>query len=138
MSSQPSPVHDDADEQIFPSEENTQLQIEILAALMGLEGKHASGQEIKDRLTGTALPSLNHGRLYPNIDGLVENGYVSKGELDGRTNWHELTDDGKRVLRSQIAILCELMGGDPEVVLKELGLEHGPGADSDSGSDGQN
>lgn len=45
---------------------------------------------------------LNHGRLYPNLDDLVERGLVAKSELDKRTNQYELTEDGYETVLGQL------------------------------------
>jgi DNA-binding PadR family transcriptional regulator len=36
--------------------------------------------------------------LYPNLDTLIDKGYVTKSQLDDRTNRYELTDAGREVL----------------------------------------
>jgi DNA-binding PadR family transcriptional regulator len=52
------------------------------------------GLAIKRELEEYYDDEVNHGRLYPNLDDLVNKGYVSKSELDKRTNQYALTDDG--------------------------------------------
>ena len=52
------------------------------------------GLAIKRDLESYYGTEVNHGRLYPNLDDLVESGLVTKSELDKRTNQYELTDDG--------------------------------------------
>ncbi|MFB6154985.1 MAG: PadR family transcriptional regulator [Haloferacaceae archaeon] len=52
------------------------------------------GLAIKRELEAYYGTEVNHGRLYPNLDDLVEMGFVEKSELDKRTNQYELTDDG--------------------------------------------
>lgn len=37
---------------------------------------------------------INHGRLYPNLDALVDAGYVSKHKHDRRTNGYRVTKKG--------------------------------------------
>jgi DNA-binding PadR family transcriptional regulator len=39
-------------------------------------------------------PGINHGRLYPNLDTLVEKGLIEKGERDRRTNFYRTTRRG--------------------------------------------
>ena len=46
---------------------------------------------------------VNHGRLYPNLDELVEMGLVEKAELDKRTNQYALTEEGYQVLLDQLS-----------------------------------
>lgn len=107
----------------YPSNENTPLQIQLLAAMKGLKGEKPSGQELKSRIVGTTLPQLNHGRLYPNLDDLVEDGYVAKGELDGRTNYYEITEDGEEALVTYIENMATMMGVDTSDLLDNLGLD---------------
>jgi DNA-binding PadR family transcriptional regulator len=44
---------------------------------------------------------VNHGRLYPNLDALVEEGYVNKGQHDRRTNYYELSEKGQRAIEDR-------------------------------------
>ncbi|WP_331235831.1 PadR family transcriptional regulator [Natronorarus salvus] len=60
------------------------------------------GLAIKRQLEEYYGAEVNHGRLYPNLDDLVEMGYVEKSELDKRTNQYELTDDGYEVVLGQL------------------------------------
>lgn len=53
-----------------------------------------SGQLIKETLERDYHTGINHGRLYPNLDVLVDGGFVEKGEIDRRTNSYTLTDEG--------------------------------------------
>ena len=41
------------------------------------------------------------GRLYPNLDTLVEKGLVEKGEKDRRTNVYTVTKCGQRELEAR-------------------------------------
>ena len=52
------------------------------------------GLAIKRELESYYDSEVNHGRLYPNLDDLVEEGLVEKSELDKRTNQYALTDAG--------------------------------------------
>ncbi|AHG03101.1 PadR family transcriptional regulator [Halobacterium sp. DL1] len=52
------------------------------------------GLAIKRELEEYYGQEVNHGRLYPNLDDLVNKGLVEKSELDKRTNEYALTDDG--------------------------------------------
>ena len=53
------------------------------------------GLAIKRDLESYYGSDVNHGRLYPNLDSLVEMGLVEKSELDKRTNQYELTEKGR-------------------------------------------
>jgi DNA-binding PadR family transcriptional regulator len=59
------------------------------------------GLAIKSQLETYYGTEVNHGRLYPNLDDLVEMGLVAKSELDKRTNQYELTDGGHAALLDQ-------------------------------------
>ena len=60
------------------------------------------GLAIKRELESYYSDEVNHGRLYPNLDDLVELGLVEKSELDKRTNQYELTEDGKTAVLDQL------------------------------------
>jgi len=52
----------------------------------------------KTELDGYYETEIRHGRLYPNLDTLVGRGLLEKGEIDRRTNFYALTDEGRDVL----------------------------------------
>jgi DNA-binding PadR family transcriptional regulator len=60
------------------------------------------GLAIKRELEAYYGSEVNHGRLYPNLDDLVDHGLVEKSELDKRTNQYELTEEGHDVVLGQI------------------------------------
>jgi len=60
------------------------------------------GLAIKRQLEDYYGTEVNHGRLYPNLDNLVEMGLVEKSELDKRTNQYELTDDGHEAVLTRM------------------------------------
>lgn len=55
--------------------------------------------------------SINHGRLYPNLDGLVDKGLVKKDELDRRTNGYTTTARGRRELAVHALTALDAFGG---------------------------
>ncbi|ADB63966.1 transcriptional regulator, PadR-like family (plasmid) [Haloterrigena turkmenica DSM 5511] len=61
----------------------------------------AKGLKIKDEMEAYYASEVNHGRLYPNLDALVESGLVSKGQRDRRTNEYELTVRARQVLETR-------------------------------------
>jgi DNA-binding PadR family transcriptional regulator len=77
----------------------TAFQRDILYVLAGLDEPH--GLAIKDELDTYYESEINHGRLYPNLDALVEDGFIEKGKLDDRTNSYTLTSQARRVLRGR-------------------------------------
>ncbi len=57
-----------------------------------------SGQAIRRRFEAVHGETINHGRLYPNLDDLVDYGLIEKGKQDQRTNYYEVTNDGRRLV----------------------------------------
>ena len=60
------------------------------------------GLAIKRELEAYYDDEVNHGRLYPNLDDLVEMELVEKSELDKRTNQYALTETGKEAVLDQL------------------------------------
>jgi DNA-binding PadR family transcriptional regulator len=55
---------------------------------------------------------INHGRLYPNLDELVDRGLIEKSELDKRTNEYSLSDAGEQLIiehAERLEALAELL-----------------------------
>lgn len=74
----------------------TGFQRDVLTVL-ATEGR-TYGLGIKDRLETISQENINHGRLYPNLDRLVDAGLIHKTAIDKRTNGYELTDAGRAVV----------------------------------------
>lgn len=72
------------------------FQRDVLYVLAGLDD--AYGLAVKSELETYYEDEVNHGRLYPNLDDLVDRGFVEKGEIDRRTNSYELTAEGVQLL----------------------------------------
>lgn len=77
----------------------TAFQRDILYTIGGLKAPH--GLAIKEELEAYYGSEINHGRLYPNLDQLVEQGLIDKGQKDKRTNEYELTAHAKETLRQR-------------------------------------
>ncbi len=77
----------------------TGFQRDLLYVIAGLDGP--KGLAIKDELDEYYGAEINHGRLYPNLDALVEKGLVEKGRIDDRTNAYTLTQRGERELEAR-------------------------------------
>ena len=77
----------------------TGFQRDILYVIAGVEEPH--GLAVKDELDDYYEQEINHGRLYPNLDDLVEKGLLKKGELDKRTNLYSLTQRGSREIEAR-------------------------------------
>ena len=78
----------------------TGFQRDILYIIAGMDEPH--GLAIKNELEDYYEQEINHGRLYPNLDSLVEKGLVDKGEHDRRTNLYTITGEGEIVLRDRM------------------------------------
>jgi DNA-binding PadR family transcriptional regulator len=72
------------------------------------------GLAIKRDLEAYYDSEVNHGRLYPNLDELVEMGLVEKSELDKRTNQYALTDDGYEAVLDQLDWMFDKIVTDGE------------------------
>ncbi|MDL5360595.1 PadR family transcriptional regulator [Halalkalicoccus sp. NIPERK01] len=72
----------------------TGFQRDLLYIIAGLDEPH--GLALKAELEEYYDSEVHHGRLYPNLDTLVEKGLVEKGHADKRTNIYALTDRGRR------------------------------------------
>ncbi|CQH65411.1 MULTISPECIES: PadR family transcriptional regulator [Halobacterium] len=77
----------------------TGFQRDILYVIAGLEQPH--GLAVKDELDDYYEQEINHGRLYPNLDDLVDKGLLEKGKLDKRTNSYTLTRRGRREITAR-------------------------------------
>lgn len=60
------------------------------------------GLAIKRELESYYGSEVNHGRLYPNLDDLVNEGLVDKSELDKRTNQYGLTEKGRQAILNRV------------------------------------
>lgn len=77
----------------------TGFQRDLLYVVTGLDKPH--GLAIKEELEQYYESEIHHGRLYPNLDTLVDKGLVKKGEIDQRTNSYHLTGRGKREIEAR-------------------------------------
>lgn len=76
----------------------TSFQRDLLYVTIGKT--RPSGQEIKAELEGDA-EEITHGRLYPNLDTLVEKEYLERGMIDRRTNFYSVSEMGAQELRER-------------------------------------
>jgi DNA-binding PadR family transcriptional regulator len=77
----------------------TGFQRDLLTVIAGLDDPH--GLAIKDEIEKYYETEIHHGRLYPNLDTLVDKGLIEKGEKDGRTNVYVLTRRGWREIEDR-------------------------------------
>jgi DNA-binding PadR family transcriptional regulator len=77
----------------------TGFQRDLIYVIAGRDEPH--GLAIKDELEVYYETEGHHGRLYPNLDTLVEKGLVEKGSKDRRTNVYSVTNRGRRELKAR-------------------------------------
>ncbi|UHQ96140.1 PadR family transcriptional regulator [Natrinema halophilum] len=77
----------------------TGFQRDLLYVIAGQDEPH--GLAIKEELENYYEKDIQHGRLYPNLDEIVDKGLVEKGELDRRTNYYTVTARGRRELEAR-------------------------------------
>lgn len=77
----------------------TGFQRDLLTVIAGLEDPN--GLEIKSEMEHYYESTINHGRLYPNLDTLVDRDLVVKTKQDERTNAYQLTDTGRELLETR-------------------------------------
>jgi len=75
--------------------ELTGFQRDLLYVIAGAD--RPSGQAVRREMEKHA-GDVTHGRLYPNLDSLVEYGLVEKGPIDKRTNAYVLTTAGAQAI----------------------------------------
>lgn len=77
----------------------TGFQRDLLTVIAGLEKPH--GLAVKDELEDYYESEIHHGRLYPNLDTLVDKGLVEKSSKDRRTNLYTVTRRGRREIEAR-------------------------------------
>lgn len=77
----------------------TGFQRDMLFIIAGLHEPH--GLAVKEELDEYYESEINHGRLYPNLEALVEKGFIEKGKHDDRTNSYILTRRGEREITAR-------------------------------------
>lgn len=73
---------------------------DLLVVIAGLNTP--KGLQVKTELEKYYDETINHGRLYPNLDTLVEKGLIEKTAADNRSNSYKLTDFGEQLLRERL------------------------------------
>jgi PadR family transcriptional regulator PadR len=77
----------------------TAFQRDLLFVIAGREEPH--GLALKSVLEESYDSEINHGRLYPNLDHLVDAGLVEKGQIDRRTNSYTITEAGEALIEER-------------------------------------
>jgi DNA-binding PadR family transcriptional regulator len=75
------------------------FQRDLLYVIAGLD--HPKGLALKEELESYYEGEIHHGRLYPNLDTLVEKGLVSKSSKDKRTNEYSISKCGEREIETR-------------------------------------
>ena len=76
--------------------ELTGFQRDLLYCIAGTDDP--SGQEVRSELEQSSSIEVNHGRLYPNLEDLVDEGLVEKQSKNNRTNLYRLTDQARELI----------------------------------------
>ena len=77
----------------------TGFQRDLLYVIAGAD--QPSGQDVKEEVEQYYSTEINHGRLYPNLDTLVNKELVEKGQLDRRTNYYAITETGREQIQQR-------------------------------------
>lgn len=77
----------------------TGFQRDLLYVIAGND--EPNGSAIGDELEDYYEAEIQAGRLYPNLDTIVEKGLVEKGKQDRRTNYYALTRRGQREIEAR-------------------------------------
>ena len=77
----------------------TGFQRDLLYVAAGKDEPH--GLALKDELEAYYEGEIHHGRLYPNLDELVDKGLLEKGKIDNRTNYYQVTKRGRREIEAR-------------------------------------
>ena len=97
--------------EVAAARELTAFQKNILTVLAE---RPRYGLAIKRELESYYDDEVNHGRLYPNLDDLVSEGFVEKSALDKRTNEYALTDAGLDAVKDDLSWSLEHFVTDTE------------------------
>jgi PadR family transcriptional regulator PadR len=77
----------------------TGFQRDLLYIIAGTNEPH--GLAVKECAEEYYENEIHHGRLYPNLDTLVEKGLIEKGQKDRRTNVYTITRRGEREITAR-------------------------------------
>lgn len=88
----------------------TDLTLFQLLELATVVEQSRYGLAVKRELEAYYGEKIHHGRLYPNLDRLVDLGLVEKYEIDKRTNGYEATERGERLYAAFVRYLAEKGG----------------------------
>ena len=77
----------------------TAFQRDLLRVIAGMD--EPKGLEVKSEIESYYGEEINHGRLYPNLDTLCDEGLVDKGKHDDRSNAYKVTARGMREIEAR-------------------------------------
>ena len=83
----------------------TGFQRDLLYVIAGAD--QPSGQDVKDEIEQYYRSEINHGRLYPNLDTVVNKELIEKGQLDRRTNYYAITGEGEQVIEERRELVSQ-------------------------------
>jgi|APHM01.1.fsa_nt_gi Predicted transcriptional regulators len=86
---------------LYPNGYGRSDRIPARHPLRDRRAREPHGLAVKEELEKYYESEIQHGRLYPNLDTLVDEGFIDKGEIDKRTNSYTLTEEGHEVLRQR-------------------------------------
>jgi PadR family transcriptional regulator PadR len=92
----------------------TAFQRDVLYVIAGIDDEYPHGLSVKDELDQHYSGEINHGRLYPNLDTLVEKGLVEKSSIDDRTNSYTLTERSHREIEARREWEDQYLNSDAE------------------------
>ncbi|UTF56015.1 PadR family transcriptional regulator [Natronosalvus rutilus] len=84
----------------------------VIASSERQHGDIPHGLAVKEALEQIYGKEVNHGRLYPNLDALVDRGLVEKTERDKRTNAYSLTQKGAEAINDLQYFVRHAQGKD--------------------------
>jgi len=83
-----------------PLEDLTAFQRDLLTVVASI--KRPNGQDVQAELAKYYSEKPDSGRLYPNLDELVERGLVEKEDVSRIANAYVISDEGKEALASDL------------------------------------
>jgi hypothetical protein len=88
--------------------------LEAIAALDDRPGHPPTGVRLIEFLGASYDATVTRSRVYQNLDRLVADDLVVKGEIDRRTNGYSLSPTGRRVLDAGASALADAVGDGEE------------------------
>lgn len=86
-----------------PLSDMTGFQRDVLFVIAHLNGENPNGVRIRRELREAYSDEINHGRLYQNLRELVNEGFVEKRPVDGRTNAYRVSTVTREYLQAHAA-----------------------------------